>query len=175
MNKKPNFMLPALLAVGLLAELFYLTGCRTSTRFVEVSPGVTNTVTVNELDPVAGETISGVLAIGVPYAVQADANAGPYLQLAATAFRAAADSGQYDPKSLQSALDSISVRELRDPTAQRLITTAMKFYRASYAEAVNAKMDQTKWGPFAEGLLIAMADGIDEGLLGPAPALGNSQ
>jgi len=118
--------------MGLMAALLLapavtvlLEGCRTATREV-VTAGVTNTVTVNELDPMAGETISGVLAIGVPYAVQADENSGPYLQLVATAFRAAADSGNFDPKSLQSALDNISVRELRDPTAQRLVTTALR-------------------------------------------------
>ncbi len=155
----------AAMLVGIFGlSLALLAGCRTASRQVVVSPGVTNLVIVEELDPLAGDAITGVLAIGVPYAVEADANSAAYLQLTAGVFRVAADSGQYDPALVNAALGKISVKELQDPIAAKLIGTVFRAYKASYADAVNSKLDQTKWGPFVKDLLLAIAQGIEGGL-----------
>jgi hypothetical protein len=151
--------LAAILCSMLLLSIFYC-GCTTTSVVVD---GQTNQVQV--LRPEAAAAISGILAIATPIAVKEDPNAGPYLAMVANVFSMSAEVGVYDPVLVQRSLDAISIRELRDSTtAKQVVVTAMAAYKGIFAEAVNAKLDAAKWGPFAKSLLSAMANGITAGL-----------
>lgn len=139
------------------------TGCVTSTRQV-VTNGQTNQVKSVSLDPLAGDAISGILTIGIPYAVKADTNCVPYLRLVSNTFTLAAASGQYDPAAIQAALSHISVKELRSPTVTNLVNTSFNIYKDVFAKATDSKLDELTYGPFAKGLLQAIGDGINAGL-----------
>jgi len=152
------------ITLALILELaglaFMFSGCTTTPV---VSNGVTNLVTV--LKPEVLTAVRGVLAVATPVAVQEDPNAAPYLRLVAGVFALSAASGVYDPATIQTALEAISIKELRDSgTARKVVLIALATYKGTYADAVNAKMAAAKWGPFAQGLLGAMADGINAGL-----------
>jgi hypothetical protein len=104
------------------------------------------------------------LEVGLPFAISADSNAVPYLRLVANAFSVVANSGQYDPAAVESALSTVSVRELRDPLANDLTQMALNAYRGLWAKHVNGELDKFRYGPFFKGLLTAIADGINGAL-----------
>ena len=117
------------------------------------------------LTPEASEAIAGIVALAVPVAIQEDTNSVPYLAMVANVFSMSAEIGVYDPAQIQASLDAISIKELRDSTiAKQAVLTAMAAYKGLAAKAVDAKLDATKWGPFAKSLLSAMATGIEAGL-----------
>lgn len=142
--------------MGLVSAMF--TGCKTTTTIG--SDGSTNVV--SSLDPVkVSEGIKVLIAAGVPFAIQQDANSVPYLRAAAVVFKAAANSGDYDPAQLDAALKKISVKELRDPQARALVIAVLGVYKVTLADAVNAKLNQSDW---AIPVLNAIADGLDSAL-----------
>lgn len=158
-------MRPSLVILALAAAVaMALSACRT-TQTTTVSPsGQTNISTTVTLDPMAGIAIEAITAAAVPVAVQKDPNAANYLMLAAEVFEAAANDAAYDPAKLQAALSTISAKELRDPTAQAIITGALGFYKGAVADTVNAKVDATKYGPFLKSILHGIAVGITTGM-----------
>lgn len=153
-----------------LAASLSLTACRTVSTTTVSSNGQTNTVESVVLDPTAAATIQGVTAAAVPFAVQKDPNSKAYLLVAAETFEAFSNDSAFDPNALQTALSTISVKELRDPTAQSIVNGAVGFYRGALAGVVNAKIDATKYGPFLKSILHAVALGISTGLSPATPA-----
>jgi hypothetical protein len=159
-NTKHSVIGLALCASIIVAAAMF-TGCTTTT--VTTLGGQTNVVQV--LNPNAAAGIRAVVAVAVPVAIKEDTNAAPYLALVANVFSMAAETGTYDPATLQASLDAMSIRELRDSaTAKQIVVMAFAAYKGLYADAANAKLDTTTWGPFAKSLLGAIADGINAGL-----------
>lgn len=155
----------AFVAMLPLTAVYLVTGCRSATTVTVGPSGQPQTNAVYELDPAAGIAIAGVAQLAVPLAVKEDPNAGPYLALVSQAFAGFANGGVTDPNVIQSALNNISVKELRDnSTAKNLVLTAFNAYKGLAASAVDNKVEAAKWGPFAQDVLRAIAEGITGGL-----------
>lgn len=150
-NKFPIVLIAIGSAIGLLTACTQ--GCKTTAT---VTNGVTNTVTTLDASKMSA-SVEILVAASVPFAIEKDTNCIPYLRAAAVVFKAAAESGKYDSAQVESALDSISVNELRTPEAQAGVKAALAVYQVYLGEIVSAKLDATTW---AKPLLEAIANGI---------------
>lgn len=99
---------------------------------------------------------------GSAFAVSQDPNAGPYLIAAAAAIDVAVNSGIYDVNGLQTALNKISVKEIRDSAAAKsAIATAVAVY-STYADDVNSATGLDK-NAYVVPVLRALAKGFEAG------------
>lgn len=164
MKTMKRLVIPALLAIA-ASPIFFsaplavsLTGCRS----VQVG-----TNTVQELDPLASSTITGVIAVALPYAVQRDTNAIPYLRLVAGVFQDAADGGNYDPAQIKSAMDNISIKEIRGTPGDSVAQGIFAMYKGFFASTVGGQIDAAVSGPWLRQILSSAAQGINAGLPPP--------
>lgn len=94
------------------------------------------------------------------FCLRQEANARPYFQTALAVLNATLSAQQYDPATLNAALASISVRELRNENIASLLSSALELYAAHFGDVVSGKLPSETIKPILEGL----RDGIAEGL-----------
>jgi len=169
MNKKSRPHVFTACAVGLVAglSLFCASGLLTTGCVSTPVPGSTNTV--QTLDPLAAGAIQGVVAAAMPVAVAQDSNTIPYLRLTAQVLTSAANSGTYDPAEIQSAMNAISIKEIRVTTAGQIVTSALAAYKGFYGDAGTKGINAAVKGPWLSQILTAISTGITDGLPPAAP------
>lgn len=161
-NLTSLLFLTALLAIAATLTFSGCTSVPKTTTTVVNGQTQTNTTLVAQADPTkVAEAVKALVLTGSVLAVEKDPNARAYLQAAAIAIGAVANQGQYDPGTVKTTLNSISVNELHSQEAQVVIQAALGLYSSYFSDVVSQKLDQTTWlGP----ILKAIAEGINAGL-----------
>lgn len=98
---------------------------------------------------------------GVRLALQDDENSRAYFVTALAVINASLDSKTYDPKLIQGALFTISVRELHDPKVVDAIQTVLQLYNIHVSTIIQKKLDQTV---YLNAALTGLRNGIVAGL-----------
>lgn len=160
-------MIKKILLTLALVSTLVVAGCATTTApitdpapiiYVD-SQGLLVVAGVVVQPAMVGDTIGLGVTIGVGQVVQSDTNALAYFKLAKVVIDASLNNGNYDPISLQLALNTISVSELRDSAVVKsIIKRALNAY-ARYAGAVTAQ-GIGDVSPYLKPILQGISDGI---------------
>src|SRR5205814_350804 len=152
-RKTMNIKKPCLLFAGsALAIALLSSGCATTTEnhAPAVSVGTNGLVAVlgHEIQPHAMEqTLKVASQAGTIAALRYDKNSRSYLEAAEVVFDAALHNGTYDPAVLSQALNSISIKEARDPNVTAGIQSALGIYGVFFGSVVTAKINDVS--PYA--------------------------
>lgn len=112
----------------------------------------------------APKLAKAVAITGTIYGKAKDPNVIPYLQFAVVVIQAQIAGSQYDPVVLSTALQSISINELRNPVVAQAIAAAVAVYTIYATEAVSGNLDKVT---YLKPILLAIVEGINEGLATP--------
>lgn len=165
--KTLRFLRPSLAIFIFAALAAILPVACVSTKTTTTNPdGTTTTITKYTADTNAVKAITGVLKIGVKQscrlAMQKDANAVAYLQAADVVLSAALDNGTYSASTLREALNTVSVREVRDnPTVKDMVADVLELVSAAEGDALSRQIDKVVW---LRPSLTAVRDGIHSAL-----------
>lgn len=165
MKNKPSFAVVAG-AIALALSLIFQ-GCTTVGTGVVDSNGKTippGTVIIagNTINPeTVGRDLAVVAKIGVREALRQDPNSRAYFEASVVVLSTSLDGGVYDPVTLQHSLQTISIKELRDPKITDAVTAALELYAAHVAPMLDKKLDANI---YVKPLLRGLRDGIAAGL-----------
>jgi hypothetical protein len=163
--KIKHLILTTILCLAGVGGISSFTGCTTKTTVTQGADGTYKTNTLSSLNLPA---LTNAIALAVPpavnLAVSQEPQARAYLADAAVVINLVLASGSYDPNSLNAALNTLGVKEVRTPQAQAAIDAAVALYKGMYGQVVEAQLDKVTWLP---PILKAIADGITEGLARP--------
>ncbi len=106
------------------------------------------------------------LAVAAKFGTREGLRADPeharaYFQAAAAVLNASLDGGLYDPGLLKSALGSISVKELQDPSISEGLQALVELYAGHVGAMVGKNIDEV---PYLRSMLTGLRDGIEAGL-----------
>lgn len=166
--KKQNSKLSILLSVSLLYGTILMLGnlvigCKTTSNVTTDGTGgvVTNSTVSVDYQNIANSILKPGAQLGTYFAIRKDPNAKPYFQAVSVALSLFLVGNDYDPATLTSILNNISVKELRTPEAQVAIEAALGIYRTAFGDIVAQKL---ALNANVSVLLKAFKDGIDAGL-----------
>jgi hypothetical protein len=163
-----RFVIPVLLAIAGLPIFFAgplaITGCQSVQTYSTNSTGQVFTNTTTSLDPNATKAARVIVAAVIPYATSHDSNSVPYLRLVAGVFSSAADSGNYDPASISAAMENISIKEIRGSQGDLAARAIFAGYKGFFGDQSNAKIDAAVKGAWLRQILLAISNGISDGL-----------